>query len=408
MTMNYPFGTSETFLEPELRFLSKNSDLQLTLVLLHRPNRSKKRYVPENTQIICISELLRFYKLIQIFQILFCMEFYCFVYKEVKIYLRFGTSKKIFKFFKQVIRDFIGSYSLYHIMRGEDKKFDLAYSYWAGSGIYYLNILKEKSIVKKVFLRAHRSDLYENYSPLGYVPYMRTYTKKMDKIYAISEHGRCYLRDYYKIDGDKLATSKLGVEFLEGRSLTSGREELRVISVSNVITVKRLDKIIEVIMNLSKELKDVKINWVHIGGGCNLEYVKTYANKCLGEVENVAYHFFGHRDHQDVISYFMNEKVDFLINLSDSEGLPVSIMEAMSFGVPVVATDVGGVAEIVNASTGLLVLRTDTPENISSKIIESISKFKCDRFRAQVSNGIREEHDAVICFSKFYKSVQSL
>jgi glycosyltransferase involved in cell wall biosynthesis len=40
--------------------------------------------------------------------------------------------------------------------------------------------------------------------------------------------------------------------------------------------------------------------------------------------------------------------------VSTTEGIPVSIMEAMSFGIPVIATDVGGTQEIVNKDNGIL------------------------------------------------------
>ena len=43
------------------------------------------------------------------------------------------------------------------------------------------------------------------------------------------------------------------------------------------------------------------------------------------------------------------------INLSSSEGIPVSIMEALSAGIPVVATNVGGTSEAVNSLTGFLI-----------------------------------------------------
>ena len=44
------------------------------------------------------------------------------------------------------------------------------------------------------------------------------------------------------------------------------------------------------------------------------------------------------------------------VNLSTSEGIPVSIMEAMSYGIPVVATDVGGTSEaVVTGRSGLLI-----------------------------------------------------
>ena len=46
--------------------------------------------------------------------------------------------------------------------------------------------------------------------------------------------------------------------------------------------------------------------------------------------------------------------MDYFINLSDSEGIPVSIMEAMSVGIPIIARDVGGNREIVTNNNGCL------------------------------------------------------
>lgn len=49
-----------------------------------------------------------------------------------------------------------------------------------------------------------------------------------------------------------------------------------------------------------------------------------------------------------------------MVLASDYEGCPISVMEAMAAGVPVVATDVGGTAElIVDGRTGILVRRGD-------------------------------------------------
>ncbi|HMP76771.1 MAG TPA: glycosyltransferase family 4 protein [Kiritimatiellia bacterium] len=52
-------------------------------------------------------------------------------------------------------------------------------------------------------------------------------------------------------------------------------------------------------------------------------------------------------------------RLDLLCLMSQWEGLPMSIIEAMSVGLPVVATDVGGVAEAVTeGETGVLIPRT--------------------------------------------------
>ena len=51
-----------------------------------------------------------------------------------------------------------------------------------------------------------------------------------------------------------------------------------------------------------------------------------------------------------------------------SEGIPVSIMEAQSFGTPVIATDTGGVKELVAPGTGFLLPVDFKPEDLAERI----------------------------------------
>lgn len=58
---------------------------------------------------------------------------------------------------------------------------------------------------------------------------------------------------------------------------------------------------------------------------------------------------------------------DAFVLASNNEGLPVAVMEALALGLPIVATDVGGVPEAVNATNGVLVPRRD-PEALADAI----------------------------------------
>ena len=65
--------------------------------------------------------------------------------------------------------------------------------------------------------------------------------------------------------------------------------------------------------------------------------------------------------------------MDLFINLSTSEGIPVSIMEAYSFGIPAIATNVGGTAELVSNKNGRLIDVTLDAIAIAKTIEELIS-----------------------------------
>ncbi|OQA64609.1 MAG: UDP-D-galactose:(glucosyl)lipopolysaccharide-1,6-D-galactosyltransferase [Firmicutes bacterium ADurb.Bin262] len=65
--------------------------------------------------------------------------------------------------------------------------------------------------------------------------------------------------------------------------------------------------------------------------------------------------FNGAVPNREVYRFYAETPVSLFVNVSSGEGLPVSIMEAASFGIPAVATDVGGTSEIVaDALTGRL------------------------------------------------------
>ena len=72
--------------------------------------------------------------------------------------------------------------------------------------------------------------------------------------------------------------------------------------------------------------------------------------------------------HDDVMNYYKEHHFDLFINMSTSEGVPVSIMEAMSFGIPILATDVGSTAEEVPEQVGELLSPNPSIEEITTKI----------------------------------------
>lgn len=62
---------------------------------------------------------------------------------------------------------------------------------------------------------------------------------------------------------------------------------------------------------------------------------------------------------ENVQEFYATHTVGAFLNVSESEGVPVSIMEAQSYGIPVIATDVGGTAEIVHDRQNGVLLDSD-------------------------------------------------
>lgn len=98
--------------------------------------------------------------------------------------------------------------------------------------------------------------------------------------------------------------------------------------------------------------------FIIVGDGGLRDSLRDYASQ-LGIAERV--HFLGWR--KDMVPVYA--ALDLLALTSDNEGTPVAVIEAMAAGVPVVATAVGGVPDVVrDGTTGRLVPPGD-PEALS-------------------------------------------
>lgn len=91
------------------------------------------------------------------------------------------------------------------------------------------------------------------------------------------------------------------------------------------------------------EKLESEFQWYHFGTGEELEHIQEEAGVRLQD----SYAFMGNVPNREVHAFYKKHKVDMFINVSETEGIPVSIIEAMSHGIPSIATDVGGVGELV-------------------------------------------------------------
>ena len=86
----------------------------------------------------------------------------------------------------------------------------------------------------------------------------------------------------------------------------------------------------------------------------NIKYLDQYVRDCFYEPTRSRIKFIGRLDHSEVMA--LRPKHFATIIASQYEICPYSVLEAMSFGCPVVATDVGGIPELIkNEYNGLLI-----------------------------------------------------
>ena len=247
--------------------------------------------------------------------------------------------------------------------------------------------------------RMHAYDLYEERHTPNYLPFRKLIYKTCDKMFFISEQGKNYFISKYKIDNDsKLIVNYLGVGIeksseldLEDMPSEIDSNELVLVSCSSMISLKRIHLIIE---SLSK-IKNINIKWYHFGDGMLKEQLELEAHKKLHELANISYFFKGHVSNELVNKFYSENKIDLFINVSQYEGVPSSMMEAMSFGIPCVGTKVGGVNEIITNGNGFLL-------DVNFKVDE-LAKIIVDYARKTVLERLNYKAGAIITFENRFQ-----
>lgn len=247
------------------------------------------------------------------------------------------------------------------------------YSFWFYDCIY-LAWMRKKGLIEKAITRAHGGDLFEERGSLsGKILFRNFQGKYLDRILSVSKTGTDYLQHKYPKFKNKIETVYLGSPNHENLNPINKGERFVMVSCALVRNIKRIHKIAEMLQFI-----DFPLTWYHIGNqnlqAKNDPTIPIYIDNVekLKLKTNIEFVPKGNMSNEEVMKFFSEVPIDLFISLSEAEGVPVSIMEAISFGVPILSTDVGGCKEIVTDETGILVpLETEMEE-----IARTIKEFK--------------------------------
>jgi len=129
-------------------------------------------------------------------------------------------------------------------------------------------------------------------------------------------------------------------------------KQKEIIRISHISCFEEKSKNMSGILRAAKKLKDQgrKFELLMIGDGPDLEQTKQYANK-LGLQNELR--FTGVLENQDLIAEM--SQCHFSVLFSNYETFAIVIPENLSMGIPVIATDVGGIPEVLPKEYGKLV-----------------------------------------------------
>lgn len=301
-------------------------------------------------------------------------------------YFRYNRFRELYT----VLRDHLRKASLI-LENGIDQK-DILYSFWAGSGAFIISSLKQSDLNNLSVSRLHAFDIYEDGDNNGHIPWRQFIYSNLDKLVTISKHGENYLLKKYSFTKAKVNTIQLGIPRLDHELNEAPKNEINLVSCSWVGSRKNLSGIFQALKS------EKNMTWTHIGDGEDFDQLKQV---CLNNSVELKVNLPGKQSQEGIHEFYNANLISCFISLSTNEGLPVSMMEAMAHGIPVVSTDVGGCSEIVNENTGVLLPKNYTDEDVRKAVYLCAEKFSSRESRQKIQDFIKDNFDAEKNYGKF-------
>lgn len=409
LTNHFPYGLYESFLEHELPVLTKHFERVVIIcrdvtsvgarplhgATVHRVNpQSNWR---EN--LAAIGWGLRY-----------CFRIRADIRTELAS-LKSGNRKLTSYIFDDLVHNIVKALQTARHIRSIIKKEQLTgkvtlYSYWLTSSALATTFVSSSRLSISRISRAHGGDVYEYRTPYQYLSFRRTLIQRLDRIFAISEDAAMHLRK--QAEGhysDSVQVARLGTK-AAGTPPKRTSKRFTVVSCAFMVPVKRIHLLIDAL----HLIEPLDMHWVHIGAGPLEDELKKRARERLGPRNHITYEFLGSLTNEQLMGFYRGTYADVFVNTSSAEGIPVTIMEAQSFGIPVVAPRVGGIPEIVSEHTGRLFDVDASPLTIAYLISEILRLPTSDvaAMRQQALQNWKTHYNADRNFSNFVAELEKL
>lgn len=405
LTENFPYGGGEQFLEAEIKHW-ENTGFDNVYIIPNSCN-GEARDIPSSIKILNNSKKTKnnlLYAFISLFSSIF--------YKEIYYILKHYKFSGFFNNFKEALKSTLLTLrmknSLFFSLDSVEPGDNTVYCYWNDAQFYAACILKKEGFVNKVISRAHGFDIYEERRVNHYMPLKRQFLNNFDKIYLLSKGALIYYHKTYGASFNLLEVESLGVNIPLNRPSNNEGEKIKILSLSSCVSVKQIHKIMEAVYKYATLNTQTEIEWTHIGGGPLYEKLKNKSSGYTDKQKNLSICFLGYLENVDVHNKLEINYYDIFINTSKSEGMPVSIMEAMSYGIPAIAPDIGGVSNLVNDTSGYLLPKVFSTNHIVNGINALLQADRVEFYRENSIKCIEEKFNANLNYSRFVNKVKSI
>ncbi|MBO4777683.1 MAG: glycosyltransferase [Bacteroidales bacterium] len=397
---NYPLSAREFFIDDEMRVIAPRFEKVILYTASAKSNENLNRYIPDNAEVFQFSkqklEVGKIKSFFRMFKPMFLRELAFAIHKlPVKYWISAFKIMYVDIHRATNLKNELLQFCDHSHLNVSDCVF---YSYWHDYKALALAMLRCEYGCACV-ARAHGWDNFADRHNPPYLPFKEYMIRNLSQTFTISQKGKESFEDYLsKSIDDKVTVSRLG-KFNERMPLfTKQDKSILICSCSNLIPLKQIARIIEVI----SQLEINNLHWIHFGDGPLRAELEAMAKKLL---PNIKYEFRGIVPNNEILDFYASQYVDLFINLSSSEGIPVSIMEALSAGIPVVATNVGGTGEAVNNTNGFLVPAEFNTDDVAKtiSIYLNLDSVQQQQYRRNAYHFWRENFEAGKNYEEFYK-----
>lgn len=372
LTKHFPFNDgatpAESYLETEIKFIAPH----FASVVIVATEASSSAVQIQNTPENVISLALGFpqtliEKCFCLIEGLFSLKLKPIAADAVKTDSVFSVDQHLFQ------RYYVGkAFRKWKALKGQLEIREIiptnVYSFWFHDTALIACWLKQKYSCQSAIARAHGYDLYQDRTRCNYLPCRYYQLSCLDTVIPCSEDGTLYLKKAYPTFTEKIRTGYLGTCWLPDMSSENRGASFKIVSCSAVTDVKRVSLLAKALMLL--DARGFEIEWTHYGDGPKLAEVKEIAK----QFNKISSCFVGNIANKQLLREYRENHFDLFINVSASEGLPISIMEASGHGIPVLATDVGGTHEIVSDGfNGMLIPEQSSSEDIAASILQFLN-----------------------------------
>jgi glycosyltransferase involved in cell wall biosynthesis len=400
---SYPSNNAEPYLEAELRQLSKVFDTLHLIQTQFKPTEVKYE-LPSNvivhrfeaqkaplTFLPFLNARVRktFFEEINSIRTQLKLPFSWLKYKIIHQ----GLFKAIR--FEEFLNEISAKYSI---------KAQLIYTYWTTEYTLGACFFAQKNKLK-VITRCHGWDCFYDRNPQNYLPFRSSILKMIDYVFPVSKAGVKHLQ--VKFNSPKIQVRYLASEPLQVKETTKSTS-FHLLSLAFTSPIKRIELIAQAL-----SLIEFDVKWTHIGFNSN-EYsdqLKRTISDLLSSKGNISFVPLNAMNQKDVAAWMSSNFVDLFVSVSKAEGLPVSMMQAQSAGIPILSTNVGGVSELVQHNeNGFLLGPNPTAEELAAQIVRffELDELEKEKLRTQALKNFQTHFHAHLNYVQFANELLSL